>query len=94
VVNNGTQNERGVAIFCSSNVNIEKLNLDQFLTTIPDLNNIESGRLLAAKIVTEDLECTLFNVYAPNEAQSRQVLLRAMKSLIRQIDGLYILAGD
>ena len=94
VANNGTQNERGVAIFCNSNVNIEKLNLDQFLATTPGLNNVESGRLLVARITTEDLECTIFNVYTLNEAHGRRVLLKAMESLIRQIGGPYILARD
>ena len=94
LANNGAQGERGVAIFCTPNIDIEEIKLADFFNTVPGLANIEPGRLLAARITLEDVELTILNVYAPNNARNRRDLFCTLAALIRQLDGPYILVGD
>src|SRR4029079_7696943 len=72
IVDNGTQAERGVAIFSTPEVTLSKINLDQYVNIIPDLLNIDSGRLLVASLATEDFQAIIINVYAPNNSPDRR----------------------
>jgi exonuclease III len=81
-VNNGTQRERGVAIFCTSDVNMEEINQSDFFNTVPGLADIEPGRLVIARITNEDVEFILINVYAPNDSPGRSELFISLTALI------------
>jgi hypothetical protein len=94
IVNNSMQGECRVAIFCTSNMEVKEINLTGFFNTVPKLTNLKSERLTAAKITTENVAFTMLNVYASNNAQSRRGLFRTLMTLIRQLNSLYILAGD
>jgi hypothetical protein len=94
IVNNSMQGKHKVAIFCASNIKVKEINLAGFFNTVPKLTNLESGRLTVTRIITEDLTFIILNFYASNDAQSRRSLFRTLTALIRQLDGLYILANN
>jgi hypothetical protein len=94
IMNNSTQNKQGIIIFCTPNIEVEEINLTSFFSTIPELANLESGRLIAARITTKNVAFNMLNVYASNNAQSCRGLFRTLITLIRQLNSLYILTDD
>jgi exonuclease III len=94
IVNNSIQSKHRVTIFCTLNIKVEEINLTGFFNTISELTNLESKRLITIRITTENVAFTMLNVYAFNNAQSHRDLFKTLMTLIRQLNDLYILAGN
>jgi exonuclease III len=80
VVSNGINGERGVAIFCDTNINMQSIDISGFVNTVPGLVNLEPGRLAVASLANNDLAFTLINAYAPNNPQHTESFLQRLMS--------------
>jgi exonuclease III len=91
---NGTSSERGVAIFFNSSVEAEEVPIMPLTEQIPELNEIESGRLQIAKIKKGNIQATVINVYAPNLVQNRRIFFNTLSHIIPLLEEPFILTGD
>src|SRR5688572_1958243 len=66
LANNGNQAERGVALFCAPETTLEEVPLANLYGQVPELLNIDSGRLIVARVTKDNFKTTVINVYAPN----------------------------
>ena len=91
---NGTTSERGVAIFFNSSIEAEAVPIMPLIDQIPELGEVESGRIQIVKVNKGDIQATLINVYAPNAVHSRRTLFNTLSHIIPLLDEHFILTED